>query len=84
MLQRQYASLIGDREPIVLHGRPPGMGSVLRTIIRIGDDNRAPLDTLCNKLIAAGGACVVLRNQIGGARISADAQSSGDAPPPSK
>ena len=84
MLQRQYASLIGDREPIVLHGRLPGMGSVSRTIIRIGDDNRAPLDTLCNKLIAAGGACVVLRNQIGGARISADAQSSGDAPPPSK
>jgi hypothetical protein len=38
------------------------MGSVSRTIIRIGDDNRAPLDTLCNKLIAAGGACVVLRN----------------------
>ena len=81
LLQRQYASLIGDREPIVLHGRLPGMGSVSRTIIRIGDDNRAPLDTLCNKLIAAGGACVVLRNQIGRARVSADAQSSGDAPP---
>ena len=81
MLQRQYASLIGDREPIVLRGRLPGMGSVSRTIIRIGDDNRAPLDTLCNKLIAAGGACVVLRNQVGRARVSADAQSSGDAPP---
>ena len=24
-LQKQYASLIGDREPIVLHGRLPGM-----------------------------------------------------------
>ena len=45
MLQRQYAPLIGDREPIVLHGRLPGMGSVSRTVIRIGDDNRAPLDT---------------------------------------
>ena len=61
-LQRQYAALIGDREPIVLHGRLPGLGAATRTIIRIGDDNRAPLDTLCNKLIAAGGACVVLRN----------------------
>ena len=61
MLQRQYATLIGDREPIVLNGRLPGMGAATRTIIRIGDDNRAPLDTLCNKLIAAGGACVVLR-----------------------
>lgn len=81
MLQRQYASLIGNREPIVLHGRLPGMGSVSRTIIRIGDDNRAPLDTLCNKLIAAGGACAVLRNQVGRARLSADAQSSANAPP---
>jgi hypothetical protein len=64
-LQKQYASLIGDREPIVLHGRLPGMGSATRYIIRIGDDNRAYLEKLCAKLIAAGGACVVLRNGLG-------------------
>jgi hypothetical protein len=64
-LQRQYAALIGDREPIVLHGRLAGMGAAARTIIRIGDDNRAYLEKLCAKLIAAGGACVVLRNSIG-------------------
>jgi hypothetical protein len=64
-LQKQYASLIGDREPIVLRARLPGMGAAARTIIRIADDNRAPLDTLCAKLIAAGGACVVLRNKRG-------------------
>ena len=81
LLQRQYASLIGNREPIVLHGRLPGMGAATRTIIRIGDDNRAPLDTLCNKLIAAGGACVVLRNQIGRVRVNAEAPSSAGAPP---
>jgi hypothetical protein len=80
-LQRQYASLIGDREPIVLHGRLPGMGSVSRTIIRIGDDNRAPLEALCNKLIAAGGACVVLRNQFGRTRVNAGGPEPGDAPP---
>jgi soluble lytic murein transglycosylase-like protein len=80
-LQRQYASLIGDREPIVLHARLPGMGAMARTIIRIGDDNRAPLDALCNKLIAAGGACVVLRNQIGRARLNGGAPEPGDAPP---
>jgi hypothetical protein len=83
LLQRQYASLIGDREPIVLRGRLPGMGAAARTMIRIGDDNRAPLDTLCNKLIAAGGACVVLRNQAGRARISAGAQNAGATPPSS-
>jgi Transglycosylase SLT domain len=31
----------------------------------IGDDSRAYLDRLCGKLIAAGGACVVLRNNRG-------------------
>jgi len=61
-LQKQYASLIGDREPIVLRARMPGIGMSTRTIIRIADDNRAPLDRLCAKLVAAGGACVVLRN----------------------
>jgi hypothetical protein len=65
-LQKQYASLIGDREPIVLHERIPGMGTVRRYIIRIADDNRTPLNRLCNKLIAAGGACVVLRNRRSG------------------
>ncbi|HEY2532058.1 MAG TPA: transglycosylase SLT domain-containing protein [Xanthobacteraceae bacterium] len=65
MLQKQYASLIGDREPIVLHARLPGMGSVARYIIRIADDNRAHLEDVCNKLLAAGGACVVLRNNQG-------------------
>ncbi|MGD0023258.1 MAG: lytic transglycosylase domain-containing protein, partial [Xanthobacteraceae bacterium] len=64
-LQKQNASLIGDREPIVLHGRMPGMGSTARTMIRIADDNRAYLEKLCGKLIAAGGACVVLRNDFG-------------------
>jgi transglycosylase-like protein with SLT domain len=64
-LQKLYASLIGDAEPIVLHARMPGMGMATRTIIRIADDNRAPLDKLCAKLIAAGGACVVLRNNRG-------------------
>ena len=58
----------------------PGMGAAPRTMIRIGDDNRAPLDLLCNKLIAAGGACVVIRNQMGRTRLSADASPS-DATP---
>jgi hypothetical protein len=41
------------------------MGAAARYIIRIADDNRAPLDQLCAKLMAAGGACVVLRNNRG-------------------
>jgi len=61
-VQKRYASLIGDREPIALHKQIPGMGTAKRYIITIADDDRAPLDKLCTKLMAAGGACVVLRN----------------------
>jgi transglycosylase-like protein with SLT domain len=64
-LQKQYAALIGDREPIVLRARMPGMGMATRTIIRIGDDDRRYLSKLCGRLIAAGGACVVLPNSRG-------------------
>jgi Transglycosylase SLT domain len=61
-VQKRYAALIGDREPIVLHKQLPGMGTAKRYIITIADDSRAPLEQLCDKLLAAGGACVVLRN----------------------
>ena len=65
MIQKHYAALIGDREPIVVRSRGIGLGSALRYNIRIADDNRAYLEKFCNKLIAAGGACVVLRNDRG-------------------
>jgi Transglycosylase SLT domain len=65
MIQKQYTSLIGDREPIVLRSRGIGLGSALRYNIRIADDDRGYLEKFCNKLIAAGGACVVLRNDRG-------------------
>jgi hypothetical protein len=65
MIQKQYASLIGDREPIVIRSRGIGLGSAIRYNIRIADDNRGYLEKFCSKLIAAGGACVVLRNDRG-------------------
>jgi hypothetical protein len=65
VLQKQYAQLIGDREPIALHARMPGMGNAPRYEIRIADDDRGYLERFCNKLIAAGGACIVLRNNRG-------------------
>jgi hypothetical protein len=62
LIQKQYASLIGDREPIVIRSRGIGFGDKVRYNIRIVHDDRAYLEKLCQKLIAAGGACVVLRN----------------------
>jgi hypothetical protein len=54
--------MIGDREPVVLFRQLPGMGTAKRYIIAIAD---APLDEFCEKLIAAGGACDVMRNEFG-------------------
>jgi hypothetical protein len=64
-IQKHYASLIGDREPIVVRSRGIGLGSALRYNIRIADDDRGYLERFCNKLIGAGGACVVLRTDRG-------------------
>ena len=47
---RQFASLIGDREPIVLFRQLPGLGNAKRYVIAIVDDDRAPLDKFCKKL----------------------------------
>jgi hypothetical protein len=63
MLAKRYPAQIGDREPIVLRGRLPGMGVAARYMIRVADDDRSYLQKFCGKLIAAGGACVVLRNE---------------------
>ncbi len=59
-LQKRYAGLIGDREPLVIEGRSRGLA--VRYIIRISDDSRGYVDNLCSKLRAAGGPCVVLKN----------------------
>jgi hypothetical protein len=62
---RRFASLIGDREPVMLFRQLPGMGRAERYIIAIADDDRAPLDKFCEKLTAAGGSCNVMRNELG-------------------
>jgi hypothetical protein len=62
LIQKQYAALLGDREPIVIRSRGIGLGHEMRYNVRIADDDRAYLEELCRKLIAAGGACVVLEN----------------------
>ena len=63
--RKQFASLIGDREPIVLKRRLPGMGSAMRYIITIADDDRRLLQQLCQKLSATDIACEVMRNAFG-------------------
>ena len=59
---RRYASVIGGTEPFVL-------GSALRSRgfrpfyrVRLPAQTRGEAEKLCNRLLAAGGACVVLRS----------------------
>jgi hypothetical protein len=63
--RKWLAPVIGNREPVVLHRHLPGMGMAKRYIIAIGDDNRAPFDGLCAKLIEADFPCDVMRNAFG-------------------
>ena len=65
LFQKRFAALIGDRKPIVIRSRGIGLGFAMRYNISIADDDRTYLEKLCQKLIAAGGACVVLENDRG-------------------
>ena len=58
-LRRKYNMILGDRLPLVVEAyrRAPS-----RFIVRVSESSRPAADSLCSKLRAAGGACVVLRN----------------------
>jgi hypothetical protein len=58
-LRRKYASVLGDRLPLVMYARR-GAGATF--VVRVSEKSRAEANTLCAKLRAVGGACVVLRN----------------------
>lgn len=58
-LRRRYASVLGDRLPLVMYARR-GAGATF--VVRVSEKSRAEADALCGKLRAAGGACIVLRN----------------------
>ena len=62
----RFASLIGDREPVVLFRQLPGIDAqAKRYVIALADDDRASLDKFCEKLTAAGSTCDVMRNEFG-------------------
>jgi hypothetical protein len=68
--EKQYASVLGGHEAALVKTRAYGRGGAVQYAIRISGNDFAPLQKLCNKLIMAGGACVVLPNQHGGAIAS--------------
>ncbi len=57
-----YASVLGNVEPMVIGGRWRTRGFSAFYRVRAPAATRVAAQTLCNKILHVGGACVVLRN----------------------
>jgi hypothetical protein len=60
-LRERYASILGGREPRVLH-HGLARGSMGWARVHVGTESRASADKLCAELRAAGATCTVQRN----------------------
>jgi hypothetical protein len=61
-LQRQYASILAGRDPLVLRTVMRSRGTAPFFDVRVPAATRDEADALCAKLKAAGGACIVMKN----------------------
>jgi hypothetical protein len=57
-----YSAIIGRIEPMVIGGRVPSRGFAPYYQVRAPAHSRAAADAICEKILHAGGACVVLRS----------------------
>jgi hypothetical protein len=57
-----YATIIGKIEPMVIGGRVRSRGFAPYYQVRAPAPSRAAADAICEKILRAGGACVVLRS----------------------
>ena len=60
--QKDYSDILGDYSPTIVAICDLTMGTDLRYSARVTFDDRDAADKLCNKLQAAGGACIVSKN----------------------
>lgn len=60
--QKDYSDILGDFSPTLVAVCDLSMGTDLRYSARVVLDDRGAADTLCNKLQAAGAACIVSKN----------------------
>jgi hypothetical protein len=59
--QARYPAILGEVEPMMVWARA-GLGRRKLWSVRVGAASRGEADRLCNRLRAAGGACLVRRN----------------------
>lgn len=61
-LRREFNSVLGEREPLVVNYRAPARGNSRLHAVRIGAETRKEAEALCKELRGADGACMVTRN----------------------
>jgi cell division septation protein DedD len=61
-LKGRFSALLAEYEPVVSRVRTP-IGRRGIYAVRIGVDNRANADIICQQLRGAGGSCIVVRNR---------------------
>jgi len=80
-IEKTYRTLLENRDPIIIERTFRSRGTQNFYQVRIGADSRAGADDLCATMRRAGGACLVLRNQmigdgrartVGGGGMTAD------------
>ena len=62
LLGKRFPDLVGGRPPMIVSGRVPGRGTRSFHRVRIPVETRAEAETLCSRLKASGGDCVVLKS----------------------
>jgi hypothetical protein len=61
-MKQDHAALLGGYEPIIVEQCNLSMATDVQYSARNGMDSRKDADSLCAKLRAAGGACIVQKN----------------------
>jgi hypothetical protein len=64
-LASRYADILAGSDPIIIQSTFRSRGARPFYQIRVGAETRASANTLCDRLLKAGGACLVLRNLAG-------------------
>jgi hypothetical protein len=61
-VKQDHANLLGSFDPLVVESCDLHMGTDVQYSVRIGMDSREDAESLCAKLQADGGACIVQKN----------------------
>ena len=64
-IEKSYRGILENRDPIIIAGKFRSRGTQTFYQVRVGADTRTGADELCSALRRVGGACLVLRNEVG-------------------